>query len=129
MLSHLGINVADLAVAKNYYDQVLGQLGYEGFLASDSQCAYRPLVAAGAYLFLYQAAASGEHRRDTVGLQHLAFAVRSRDEVDAVRDVVVGLGSTVLDEPQDWPQYPPPYYAMFWLDPFGIKLEVLCTQS
>ncbi len=31
--------------------------------------------------------------------------------------------------PQEWPQYPPPYFATFWLDPFGIMLEAVCHHD
>jgi hypothetical protein len=36
------------------------------------------------------------------------------------------LGSREVHAPQEWPQYPPPYFASFWLDPCGIMLEAVC---
>jgi len=42
---------------------------------------------------------------------------------------VVELGGEVLHEPQEFPQYPPPYFATFWLDPFGIMLEAVCHHD
>ena len=32
-------------------------------------------------------------------------------------------------EPQHFPEYPPPYYATFWLDPFGFMLEAVCHHD
>jgi len=46
-----------------------------------------------------------------------------------VHDAAVRLGSTVLHGPQVFPQYPQPYFATFWLDPFGIKLEAVCHHD
>ena len=37
-----------------------------------------------------------------------------------------GVGSDVVHPPREFPDYPPPYYATFWLDPFGIMLEAVC---
>jgi len=42
---------------------------------------------------------------------------------------VTEAGGTVLHPPQEWPQYPPPYFAMFWLDPFGLMLEAVCHHD
>lgn len=35
----------------------------------------------------------------------------------------------MLLEPQEFPQYPAPYFAVFWLDPFGFKLEAVCHHD
>lgn len=37
--------------------------------------------------------------------------------------------STVIHPPRHFPQYPGHYYATFWLDPFGIKLEAVCHHD
>jgi glyoxylase I family protein len=33
------------------------------------------------------------------------------------------IGATILDAPADYPQYGLPYYAVFFADPDGLKLE------
>ncbi|CAN5433273.1 hypothetical protein BH09ACT7_BH09ACT7_15260 [soil metagenome] len=60
--------------------------------------------------------------------------MRSRGAVDEVhRRVVTELapqfGGQVVHEPQHFPQYAPPYYATFWLDPFGFMLEAVCHHD
>jgi hypothetical protein len=56
--------------------------------------------------------------------------VATRSMVDDVHRVVSELaprvGGRVLHDPQHFGQYPPPYYATFWLDPWGFKLEAVC---
>ncbi|MEV7097017.1 VOC family protein [Amycolatopsis sp. NPDC051045] len=127
MLGHLGINVPDLGAAKRYYDDLMPLVGFEPFLSSDDQIAYRPAGGKpGTYVFFYPAADGGAYSGERTGLQHLAFMVKTRAAVHAVHDHVRSTGDTVLHEPQDFPQYPPPYFALFWLDPFGIKLEAVC---
>ena len=129
MLGHLGVNVADLAVAKAYYDRLMPAVDFEPFLEHDDEFAYRPAGGKpGTYLFFYPAstAAPAGYSRDAVGLQHLAFMTRTRSHVDAVHALVQELGSTVLHAPREFPEYPPPYYATFWLDPHGFMLEAVC---
>jgi hypothetical protein len=35
----------------------------------------------------------------------------------------------VLHAPRDWPQYHPAYYATFFLDPGGFRLEVASARD
>ena len=127
MLGHIGINVPDLAAAKAYYDQIMPLLGFEPFVSHEDEFAYRPAAGKrGTYLFVYPAQQPSEFSRLRTGLQHLAFMVPSRTSVRAIHELVLTLGNDVLHPPQEFPQYPPPYYATFWLDPFGIMLEAVC---
>ncbi|NUR90015.1 MAG: extradiol dioxygenase [Nonomuraea sp.] len=130
MIGHLGVNVPDLAAAKAYYDQVMPLLEFEEFLSAEDQFAYRPAGGKpGTYLFFYPALQPGDHSPDRAGLQHLAFMVRTRAAVDEVAALVAGLGSEIVEGPREYPQYPPPYYAVFWRDPFGFKLEAVCHRD
>jgi catechol 2,3-dioxygenase-like lactoylglutathione lyase family enzyme len=130
VLGHLGINVPDLVQARAYYDEVLPLLGYETFFRADDELAYMPSGGRrGAYLFVYPARGSSPHSREDPGLQHLAFTVPTRAAVRAVHGRVVELGGEVLHSPQEFPQYPPPYFATFWLDPFGFMLEAVCHHD
>jgi catechol 2,3-dioxygenase-like lactoylglutathione lyase family enzyme len=60
------------------------------------------------------------HRIGDVGFHHYAFELRSRKDVDALHDYVKTLGATVVDPPDE---YYDDYYAVFFLDPDGLKLE------
>jgi catechol 2,3-dioxygenase-like lactoylglutathione lyase family enzyme len=127
VIGHLGINVPDLPAAATYYGEVLPLLGYEPFFDTQEECAFMPADGKrGAYLFLYGATESGGYSRHRTGLQHLAFIVPSRGAVRTVHEWVVAGGGEVLHAPAEFPQYPPPYFATFWLDPFGIMLEAVC---
>jgi hypothetical protein len=46
-----------------------------------------------------------------------------------VHDHVISIGGSVIHTPQHFPQYPGHYYATFWYDPFGIKLEAACRHD
>jgi catechol 2,3-dioxygenase-like lactoylglutathione lyase family enzyme len=130
MLGHVGLNVMDLADAQAYYDELLPLLGFEKFLVAEDQCAYKPAGGKpGTYLFLYPAADPGLYSRDKTGLQHLAFMVGSRGDVDRVHRHVLSVSGRVIHPPRSFPEYPPPYYATFWLDPFGMMLEAVCHHN
>ena len=127
MLGHLGINVPDLAVAKRYYDALMPLVGFEPFFAADYEFSYKPAGnKPGTFLFFYPATDAAAYSAEQVGVQHLAFMVRHRSDVDLVHDHVTRSGGAVIHTPQYFPQYPGPYYATFWSDPFGIKLEAVC---
>ncbi len=130
MLGHVGLNVPDLATAKAYYDQIMPLLEYQEFLSAETETAYMPVTGSrGAYIFFYEAAQPSVYSRHEVGLQHLAFIVRTRSAVQAVHTKVVALGSEVLHDPREFPEYPPPYFATFWLDPHGFMLEAVCHHD
>jgi len=130
MLGHLGLNVPDLIAAKNYYDDLMPLVGFEPFFDAADEFAYKPADnRPGTYLFFYPAKSAEPYSPDRTGLQHLAFMVRRRALVDRVHHHVVSLRGNVLHTPQHFPQYPGHYYATFWSDPFGIKLEAVCHHD
>jgi catechol 2,3-dioxygenase-like lactoylglutathione lyase family enzyme len=134
MLGHLGVNIPDLPAARRYYESIMPLLGFERYLDADDEFAYRPMGGKpGTYLFFYPAAEESRYSRHQTGLQHLAFMVPARSAVHAVHDAVTNItprfGGRVLDEPQRFEQYPQPYFATFWLDPWGIMLEAVCHHD
>jgi len=130
VLGHLGLNVPDLAAAKEYYDALMPLVGFEPFFAADDEFAYLPAGGKrGTFLFFYPAPDDGPYERGRPGLQHLAFSVRTRSAVDAVHAHVVAGGDEVVHPPRHWPEYPPPYYATFWRDPFCFVLEAVCHRD
>lgn len=107
-LGHLGINVADLGAAKQYYDQLMPLVGYEPFFATDDEFSYRPVDGKpGTFLFFYPSQEPGGYSRHRSGLQHLAFIVKTRPEVHAARDAAHRLGSDVIIETERVPRVPP----------------------
>lgn len=131
MLGHIGINVPDLGIARDYYGELLPQVGFDLFVEDEDQFAYMPANGKpGTFLFFYPTSSSTPFsRHTTTGLQHLAFMVRQRSAVEDVHAWARQVGSEVIHEPRDFPEYPPPYYASFWLDPFGLMLEVVCHHD
>jgi catechol 2,3-dioxygenase-like lactoylglutathione lyase family enzyme len=127
MLGHIGINVPDLVAARAYYEVLMPLLDFEVFFDTRDEFAYMPNAGKrGTFLFFYPSTGSATYSRVDTGLQHLAFMVPNRQRVREVYDTALALGSREVHAPQEWPQYPPPYFAAFWLDPFGVMLEAVC---
>lgn len=128
-INHLDLTVSDLAVSVPFYDAVLGHLGFERLADAPGD---RPVWHAtderlrlfGIGLCAARPEQRGKpHDRFAPGLHHVAFQAASRADVDALHRLLKGMGATVLDPPADYPQYWPVYYAVFFADPDGLKLE------
>ena len=65
----------------------------------------------------------GEHRYYGVGVEHLAFTVDSRDEVDAAYQRCLEMDARIHCAPEQEGDMPG-YYAFFVFDPDGIRIEV-----
>jgi hypothetical protein len=78
----------------------------------------------GASISLREAQTPGAYDRYAVGLHHLAFEASSRELVDERLAWAKENGLAIENEPQEWP-YVPGYYAGFFHDPDGIKLEIV----
>ena len=59
-----------------------------------------------------------------MGLHHLALEAGSRAVVDERHAWLVGSGATIETPPREY-AYSPGYYAVFFYDPDGIKLEIV----
>ena len=66
------------------------------------------------------------HRKAT-GLNHFAFRVDTKDEVDKFhKEYLQAKNIPVLyGGPKEYPEYEPGYYAVYFEDPDRIKLEVV----
>lgn len=125
-LNHVSITVNDIDKSRAFYERLLPALGYRLLFSEEGTFGY---VGADG-LKLYFSCAPPDKRgqafdRYRVGLHHLAFNAPDRHYVDDIHEKLVSWGVTILDAPAEYPKYEPGYYAVFFLDPDGIKLEVV----
>ena len=62
--------------------------------------------------------------RYAIGVHHVCFDAASREVVDERARWLAGEGATIESGPAEY-DYTPGYYAVFFYDPDGIKLELL----
>ena len=65
----------------------------------------------------------GEHHYFDVGIEHLAFTVDNRSQVDAAYQRCLDMGARIHCPPEEESDLPG-YYAFFVFDPDGIRVEV-----
>ncbi|MES1156471.1 MAG: VOC family protein [Alphaproteobacteria bacterium] len=128
LVHHIDLSVSDLAKARPFYEKVLGFIGYHpgedyGARGIDFDC-----VADGVFRSIGIRISEGPnaartHDRYAPGLHHLAWTAESREDVDRLHDLLLEIGAEVLDTPTDYPRYGSGYYAVFFADPDGLKLE------
>jgi catechol 2,3-dioxygenase-like lactoylglutathione lyase family enzyme len=123
-MHHLDLTVGDLARSRPFYELVLGFFGYRCVKDTAEVVVWDLTLPDGVCgVALRPALRPRPHDRYTVGLHHFAWNADSRADVDRLHDRLVAAGVTILDAPADYPQYGAGYYAVFFADPDGLKLE------
>jgi glyoxylase I family protein len=127
-LEHVDLTVNDLKKSAYFYDQVLGALGFRRLEEDDA--GEHDLRWGNAHLTIAIRAAApdqvgAKYNRYRVGLHHLALKARTRAQVDKFHRFLCSERFTVLDAPAEYPHYGKGYYAVFFADPDGLKLEVV----
>jgi len=123
-MHHLDLTVSDLGRSRPFYDLVLGFLGYRCMKSTDGVIVWDLTLPDGVCgIAIRPAERRREHDRYTVGLHHFAWNADSRQDVDRLHERLVAAGVTILDAPAEYPQYGAGYYAVFFADPDGLKLE------
>lgn len=122
-IDHLYITVSDMARAENFYDRVMPILGFRKntfAIGADSHIQY--FNRHFGYV-LRPAKTASLHDPYAPGLHHLCLRVDSVADVKAVADGLLTAGIEA-SAAQHYPEYAPDYWATFFADPDGIRLEV-----
>ena len=129
-IQHVDLTVGDIARSIDFYTELLGPLGFDEYGRYPS---YRGSEEVVYFRFGHdhlglRPAEGGEHHYYDVGIEHIAFFVDTREEVDDAYQRCLAMGAEV--------HYPPEldrdiadYYALFVFDPDGIRVEVACAPG
>jgi glyoxylase I family protein len=127
-VNHIGLTVSDMARAAAFYEALLGHLGYTRVEDTPKHILWAGPGGALGISPVRPEAAGRPHDRYAIGLHHLAFHAPSRGDVDAVFTKLQAMAAEITDAPAEY-DYLPGYYAVYFLDPDGIKLEVAHTPG
>jgi catechol 2,3-dioxygenase-like lactoylglutathione lyase family enzyme len=124
-IDHIYLAVRDLGRSETFYDGVMtGVLGFRkgsGALSGEPHRHYYNRH----YGFSIRPARPGtpDHDPRAPGLHHFCFRVPDEAEVDRAATALRAIGVDAT-EPRLYPEYAPDYYATFFTDPDGIRLEI-----
>jgi glyoxylase I family protein len=124
---HFDLVVSDLERSLAFYRALLEPLGYVRSSDIVGERGERVVYLRGTAIVsvsLRQAQTPGTYDRYRVGIHHVAFEARSREIVDERLRWVRSQGLAIENDPQEY-DYEPGYYAGFFYDPDGIKLEIV----
>lgn len=121
-IAHVQLTVADLATSRAFWAPLFEL--FEMTVAYDDERYY---YAIGGRTGLCLSAALPERRGErfqqgTIGLHHLCFRMRAREDVDALYAFLKERGAHVVHPPEDGP-WAPGYYSVLFEDPDGIRVE------
>ncbi len=125
LFDHVDLRVRDLAEARRFYDVLMPALGFTGFSTTPMGVAYE--------------ARSDHPKPEFFGLiedpghvpngSRLAFWAETSEQVDRIGQIVQQSGALEFEDAAWCPEYSPSYYAVYFADPCGNRLEVCCRLA
>lgn len=122
-IDHIYITASDMARSEAFYDRAMSVMGFrKSTFAIDGEAHIQYFNRHFGYV-LRPARSTNTHDAYSPGLHHLCFRVNSIADVVLVANGLraAGINST---EPTLHPDHAPDYWATFFSDPDGIRLEV-----
>ena len=133
-VDHLDLVVTSLDESLDFYRGLLEPLGYDRVNEIAGERGERVVylgigkgTSEGTSVSLRQLQSDAHavpYDRYAVGLHHLAFQADSREQVDERAAWLRERGARIESEPREY-NYSPGYYALFFYDPDGLKLEIV----
>ncbi|MEQ8325296.1 MAG: VOC family protein [Vicingaceae bacterium] len=137
-IDHLQITVKDLKAAEVFYDKLMPLLGFDLNLKSKGKVEehefdvieyVHPTITIGfnspRSVFVNETV----HRRKPGALHHLAFKASSVNAVNSLAKELSSIRADIVDGPGYFPQHGEDYYAVFFKDSDGIKLEIMYEKK
>ena len=124
---HVDLVVSSIERSLPFYRELLGPLGWHGISEVEGERGETIWYLTGreCSIGLREAQSdAGPYDRYAIGLHHLALEVASRAAVDECAAWLRSAGAQIESEPQEY-TYMPGYYAVFFYDPDGLKLEIV----
>ncbi len=125
LFDHVDLRVTNLAAARLFYDGWLPALGFPHVSATPIGVAYSADRAHPKPEFIGLIEDPGHVPNGT----RLAFWADTPEAVDALEALVRKAGARHVEAAEYCPEYSPTYYAVYFEDPCGNRLEVCCRVA
>jgi glyoxylase I family protein len=130
-LDHIYVTVSDIARSERFYDPVMQMLGFRKKARPIDDTPHVHYFNRVTQYSLRPARSAAPMSADpyAVGaLHHLCMRVADRGAVQEAHRLLRELG-IAASEPRLYPQYRHDYYAIFFEDPDGVRLEIVCDTQ
>jgi len=122
-VAHIFLTVGNFERSRAFYARLLPFLGLQPVI--DTAQTY---YCIGGKTGLGISAAVGDDAgerfaQNRVGLHHLCFRARSREDIDALHGLLVEMGAAIVRAPRE-DRWAPGYYSILFEDPDGIRIEL-----
>jgi len=122
-IDHIYMTVSDLERSEKFYDAVMGVPGCKKYIFQLEDENHIQYYNRHFGYGLRPSRSKDSHNPYSSGLYHLYLRVESNNDVDEVARKLKDKNISV-SEPRQYSVYAPDYYAVFFSDPDGEKLEV-----
>ncbi|MBF0787359.1 MULTISPECIES: VOC family protein [unclassified Streptococcus] len=128
MIHHVEINVSNLEKSRAFYERLFADLGYELYQEWEEGFSYRDRETYIVFVQTDEAYREPLYHRKRVGINHLAFCLPTKVQVDALHERL-----RADDVPLLYDEFYPyaggaNHYAVFFEDPDRIKIEVVWEE-
>ncbi len=125
---HVDLVVSSIERSLPFYRDLLGPLGWHGLQEVEGERGETIfyLSGPGTSIGLREAQTRGfePYDRYRIGLHHICFEAFSRADVEERAEWLRAQGAEIESGPEEY-GYQPGYYAVFFYDPDGLKLEIV----
>jgi len=122
-IDHIYIAVSDLGQSEQFYDRLMPVLGFRKNRFTNEGDQHIQYYNRHFGFVLRPAHNLQHHDPLAPGLHHFCFRVEDSASVDAVAKQLCEI-DIACSAPQLYPEYAHDYYAIFFSDPDGIRLEI-----
>ncbi|HUR47103.1 MAG TPA: VOC family protein [Candidatus Saccharimonadales bacterium] len=122
-IDHVYVAVSDMARSEKWYDVVMPLLGFKRNSFENEGDRHVQYFNRHFGFVLRPAHKKAAHDPLSPGLHHFCLRVENKEDIYGIAST---LGKAGIDcsTPGHYPEYAPDYYAVFFSDPDGIRLEV-----
>jgi catechol 2,3-dioxygenase-like lactoylglutathione lyase family enzyme len=124
LFDHIDLRVKNRAAAQRFYSQILPAIGFRVDKSGERWGLFEAEGSVAVDFFGFTEEADHQPNENRI-----AFWAASREAVDRAAEVVRKAGGRKIEGPELCVEYSPGYYAVFFEDPDGNKLEVCHRAS
>lgn len=122
-IAHIQLSVINIKRSREFYSGLLPSMGMVPVIDHESYYYCVGGRTAVAITPVAQEFLNDTYNQQRVGLHHVCFRARSKEDVDEIYNVAVNLSAKIIRKPEIG-NYAPGYYSTLFEDPDGIRIEV-----